>query len=264
MESWDALGLAKLPAIGRRTARSFADTVGGPAKSNPYHVSDKPSLSDRKLQAQHHSAGVLYDRVTRIVKDDNAVALLLGSMHKLLSEWDAASSTPQVRELVSIVELCVSINEHSLKWVGHVLASIVRNDRDRWMEPMTLDDSVKDVKDHLRGLAISPTELFPGGLELFQRVVEDKKASQEVVAAIAAPSKPPTSSNTAPKNNKKQAAKRSTSASLERPAFTTPAAPASDARRGGGDGNAHRNNSPPRRDPPQRYYGRGRGAGKRK
>ena len=260
MEEWESLGLAKAPPIGRRMAECFAGTIKN--QKCPYVLADDPKFSDRKTQSQQQASSCLYDRTARIVKDCNAMALVFGSMHKLLQGWDVAKEdAPKVQELVTMVELCVSLNEHALEWVGHVLATIVRQNRDRWTEPMILSSAAGEVRAHLRGLPIAANELFPGGFDIFRRYVDDKKASQELADAVAPLEMPPPAAGSAPKSKKQP--KRSTSSSVERPAPTiSPAAPAFDAQRGaGGDGPGLRSTA---RYTTPRYYGRGRGKQQRK
>ena len=261
MEDWAALGLARAPPIGRRLAECFASTVKN--QKCPYVLSDDPKFADRKTQSMQQASSCLYERTTRVVKDCNAMGLLFGSMSKLLKDWDAPEAAPQVQELITIVELCVSLNDHALRWVGHVLATIVRQDRDRWTEPMHLASAASEVRSRLRGLPIAPNELFPEGFDIFRRYVDDKKASQEMAAAVAPlDDRPPPPAN-APKNKQ---AKRSTSASsVEHPAPATPSFPAgSNAQRGGKGRSPRRDGGNSRYHGPQRYFGRGRGGPKRK
>ena len=261
MEDTEALGLARPPPVKSHLVDCFAGLI--PTKNkNPYVTGDKPNFSDKDVKEAARLSGVTYERVAHPVKYCNATALLCGSMAKLLREEveDKLSAT-QLQEMKDMVELMISLNAKTVEWLGHVLATLVRQDRKRWTGPLALKQSIGDIKKRLDRLDIAPDDLFPGGYELLKAITDEKKMSKEMVAAVSVPELPTVSPTSDNKPKKGRRSGSSGSGSVERPASTPPT-----PQGGRGRGEAGRARDDPaflRPDPP-RYYPKGRGRGQRK
>ena len=156
MEGTAELGLRDLPPMTPILADCFAGTI---ASGNPYVTSvNPPTLSDKNVKKQQADAKRLYGRVAHQVKYLNAAAILLGSVHKLLHpEGGIKEPTPRDTELLGILPLLVSLHAKSVECVGDVLATLVRAERDRWTDPLTLRQG--DIIKKLHNLTVTPTEL---------------------------------------------------------------------------------------------------------
>ena len=238
----------------------FANTV---ASGNPYANTDPPTLSDKHVKKQQQDAKTLYGRAAHQVRYLNASAILLGSAHKLLHPAGGLKEpTPREKELQGILPLLVSLHAKSVECVGDVMATVVRSERDRWTDPLTLKQG--DIIKKLRTLPVTPTELFPGGYDLLRAVTEQHKVAQEMTAAVAPRAPPPPAVPSTSTGRRGRSKSRST----ERPAPAAPPAAQENhgqpgAGRGRAGGHYEDDNTFQRPDAP-RFYARGRGARGRK
>ena len=238
MAEWPKLGLGHLPAIEPKLAKFLDGQFDPKAKTNPYRlVPGLPAtFSDKATIKAVQATAAIYEKTSRTVSHLNASALLIGSLSHLLGELSVSGDTsPAHQEIVRLTELLASLNKGAVQWAGAVLGTCVRQERDRWTDPVNLRTAVADVNAQLRDLQVSPDTLFPGGYEVVKAASDERKETAEMVSAVCDKEQPPVS--TAPTPPKKE--RRSTSARSDRspaPATTHPPPPVQQGRGGGGRG----------------------------
>ena len=263
MEEWGVLGLDKLPRISPELAGCFARMVkDGNKPPVPFNLTtDPPSFTDPATAAASKLNQTIFTRAAHPVRYCNASALLLASLHHLLSEAEGApaASAELIQEATKIKELLATLNEQTTQWLGFMIGSCARQERDRWTAPLEFSAS-PGLKNRLRHLEISPTDLFPTGYELLKRHTDAVEVREKMVAAVT--DKVPSTPSPAPKA--KKAGRRSAGSSAERPATASLAStpPTPEAGRGRAAAAVPKDDPNFLKPDPPRSTGRGRG-GKR-
>ena len=238
MAEWSELGLGKPPAIEPKLAKFLDGQFDPKAKNSPYRlVPGLPAtFGDKATNKAVQATAAVYEKTSRVVSHLNASALLIGSLSHLLGELSVSGDTSSAhQEIARLTELLASLNKGAVQWAGSVLGTCVRQERDRWTDPVNLRTAVADVNAQLRDLQVSPDTLFPGGYEVVKAASDERKETAEMVSAVCDKEQPPVS--TAPTPPKKE--KRSASARGDRspaPATTRPPPPPPVQQGGGGGG----------------------------
>ena len=224
MAEWSSLGLGKPPTIEPKLAKFLDGHFDPKVKKSPYHIvpGQQPTFHDKSTKKAVTQNAAVYERTSRIVAHLNGSALLLGSLSSLLGELTVSGDTsPSHQEICRITELLATLNRGTVQWAGAVLGSCVRQERDRWTDPVNLRSSVSDVNQQLRDLPITPDTLFPGGYEVVKAASDETTQVAEMVSTVGEKEQPPSPSPgpTPPKKDK-----RSTSAGGEK-TTTTAATP---------------------------------------
>ena len=237
MCDWAALGLGKLPQIEPKLAKCLESRFSSKSTKNPYHVAAgrTPTFHDKAAKKAVQQNAASYDRASKIVQHLNASALLIGSLSHVISGELAGGDPPSPQEMLRLTELLASLNRYTLQHTGALLGSFVRQERDRWTDPVDLRTSVADVNDELRRLKISPDTLFPGGYEVVKAASDECKETATMVSAVAEEKESPaTADPTPPKRDRRDS---NASVSSPPPVASTPVpAPTQYRGRGGGRG----------------------------
>ena len=213
-----------------------------------------------------------FERAAHPVRYCNATALLLASLHHLLDGVGETStvSSDFFEEVTKIKELLVTLNEQTTLWLGFMIRSCARMERDRWTQPLDFKGCPPGMKDDLRHDKMSAKALFPTGYDRLKRRSDDIQVREKMVAAVANIA-PPTPSP-APQAKTKKKGSRSSSASTDRrsdgstagAATSSAAPPPADAGRGRAAAAVPKDDPCFLKPDPPRATGRGRGGKKGK
>ena len=272
MEEWGALGLAKIPGVSHELAEVFAKMLKDKNKPAFDLTTDPSTFKDPAVASASRLNATAYERAAHPVRYCNASALLLASLHHLLDEAGEtrAVSSDFFEEVSKIKELLVTLNEQTTLWLGFMIGSCVRMERDRWTQFLDFQGCPPTMKNDLRHDKMTATALFPSGYDRLKRRSDDVQVREKMVAAVTnlvPPTSPP-----APQAKSKKKSSRSSSASSDRrsdgsaagAATSSAAAPPADTGRG------RAAKAVPKDDPcflkpaPPRSTGRGRGGKKGK
>ena len=186
------LGLSGPPPMNATLTESFAGRFPGKrGKDNPFVTGDKPNFTDPVAKAANLASEKVYNSITPLVHDLNAMTIIQGSLvHLVNSEVQDAVTPEQLEEIKRTLQILVLLTRNSLQKVGYAMATVTMHDRKRWLAPMSFTEYSTDVKKHFETLPIVPATLFPDAVEFLQSATEGKKRTQEVVASMIAPDKP--------------------------------------------------------------------------
>ena len=272
MEECEALGLAKIPGVSHELAEVLAKMLKDKAKPAFDLTTDPSTFKDPAIASASRLNATAYERAAHPVRYCNASALLLASLHHLL---DGAGETHAVssdffEEVSKIKELLVTLNEQTTLWLGFMIGSCIRMERDRWTQFLDFQGCPPTMKNDLRHDKMTARALFPSGYDRLKRRSDDVRAREKMVAAVTN-LVPPTSSP-APQAKSKKKGTRSSSASSDRrsdgsaagAATSSAAPPPADAGRGRAAAAVPKDDPCFLKPDPPRATGRGRGGKKGK
>ena len=136
----------------------------------------------------------------------NATALLLASLHHLLAGVGETTtvSSDFLEEVTKIKELLVTLNEQSTLWLGFMIGSCARMERDRWIAPLDFKGCPPGMKENLRHDDMSAKALFPTGYDRLKRRSNDIEVREKMVAGCCQHSAAHTFSRTPGKVKEKE------------------------------------------------------------
>ena len=192
-----------LDSYHRRYAESYAKAPAANKKAPGagYNIKQAIPFLDKSAHKASKDDRQLYEVMGFLVRDMNALSLLLSSLRSILAVDMDKSVTPEQLEQDRLSELSLRICQHVVQWHGRVMDMLVAQERDRWLDPLP-EEAFPDgqsVAAKLRALNTSAAGLFEGGMELLHEASKAKKQQSELSESLSLPVAVPAPAKEAPK-----------------------------------------------------------------